>query len=84
MGLTGDELREALAGEDAATLESHIRSMLDEYLIIRTGVINVRFVATANAKPWILHSFKILRTKVSRGRFLKQDSLPELNKPDLS
>jgi hypothetical protein len=64
MGLTGEELRRSLPAIEESVLVSHISSMLNEYLIVKTGVVTVRFVATAHAKSWILQSFKIQRTKV--------------------
>lgn len=62
--MTGEELRHALPDLNDSTLELHLKSMIDEFLIVKTGVVTVRFVAAVNAKPWILHSFKILRSKV--------------------
>ena len=66
-GLTGDELRLAMTSQsfdDDVTIEIHLKKMIEEYLIVKTGVVSLRFVATIHAKPWILRSFKILRTKV--------------------
>ena len=66
-GLTGDELRLAMTSQsfdDDVTIGIHLKKMIEEYLIVKTGVVSLRFVATIHAKPWILRSFKILRTKV--------------------
>lgn len=67
-GLTGDELRLAMTSQpiDDVTIEIHLKKMIEEYLIVKTGVVSLRFVATIHAKPWILRSFKILRIKVKK------------------
>ena len=65
-GLTGDDLRRAFPDMSDSILENHLMKMVDEFLIVKTGVVTVRFIATVHAKPWILHSFKILRTKVGK------------------
>jgi len=67
-GLTGDELRLAMTSQpiDDVTIEIHLKKMNEEYLIVKTGVVSLRFVATIHTKPWILRSFKILRIKVKK------------------
>ena len=38
--------------------EGYVKQLLDQFLIIRSGVTTVKFVATKLASPWLLHSFK--------------------------
>ena len=72
-GLSGDDIRRLVPNVDDSVLESHLRAMIEEYLIIKTGVVSVKFIAAMHSKPWILHSFKMLRVRVRTYPFQVQN-----------
>jgi len=71
--LSGDDIRRLVPNVDDSVLESHLKEMIEEYLIIKTGVVSVKFIAAMHAKPWILHSFKMLRVRVRTYPFQVQN-----------
>lgn len=74
MGRTSGELRKTLPELADSVIDPLLKLMIDEFVIIKTGVVVDRFVAAVHAKPWVLHSFKMRRTKVSLEHFWRQEN----------
>ena len=60
LGIVGESIREIIL---TSTTPIHVilEILLDNCLIIRTGIVSSRFVASKKATPWLLHSFKLPR-----------------------
>ena len=49
-------------------LNDHTFVLLSHNMVVRTGIVSMRVVATVHAEPWILHSFKLLRLQLEGAR----------------
>jgi len=62
MGAVNADIRE-MKMEGGKNVEEVLEKLLEEYLVVRVGVVVVRYVAYKHAKNWLLHSFKINRVR---------------------
>ncbi len=62
MGVTGTELRLELL-PSMPSLEERVRTLLSARVLLRTGVVETRLVASTLAEPWMLTSFRMTRTR---------------------
>merc|ERR1719187_1419196 len=62
MGVERGDVR-LLRLEERKKHEALMRELIEKYLIVRAGVVGGRFVSWKHAKNWLLHSFKLNRTR---------------------
>ena len=60
LGIAGENIRH-ISLSSSIPIHTILAKLLDYSVIIRTGVVNSRFVASKKATPWLLHSFKLPR-----------------------
>ncbi|CAB4067998.1 GTF3C1 [Lepeophtheirus salmonis] len=60
LGVTGTDL--CIQFPDI-NIEAICISMIDSFLILRAGCVRTRYICIEYSSPWLLHSFKMLRTR---------------------
>ena len=60
MGMTAQELR-LLQEQSCPDMMDVLDVLLTHNMVLKTGVVGMRVIATDHAEPWILRTFKLLR-----------------------
>ena len=58
MGASSEMIKDLKLSASKMTVDQYVKILLEESLILKTGVVTARFVSNSFSSPWLLHSFR--------------------------